>query len=109
MAYSKNPYTLRKIEAHLAPLIVGRTVRWHRPTGEDERWASRWAYKVREGLSIAQRFPDSFPQLAIIAPLVKVEVLSPILVEAYMVAAVPQPMASSLASVRAVSFDDEVL
>lgn len=83
MSYSTNPITLRRIEATLAPLTIGKTLRWDKPAGEDHRWAGRWAYKIREALSIAQLYPEQFERLAAVAPLVRVVVHDARIVEAY--------------------------
>lgn len=51
MGYSKNITTLRSMQDQLQLLAGGQPCRWERPGGD----ADRWAYKIRECLSIAKR------------------------------------------------------
>ena len=82
MAYSKSPFTLKKIEAQLEPLTRGQTCVYRRPESASPNWASLWSYKIREGLSIAKLYPEKFPALTKIASSVEVRVLSSQEVEA---------------------------
>lgn len=82
MGYAKSPATLRRIEALLKDLAEGRPCVWETQDTNDTGWAGRWAYKVREGLSIAARHPDLFPGLAANADRFTVEELSPFKVQA---------------------------
>lgn len=78
MGYSRNPVTLRKIEARLEPLTRGTPCSWTITEGS----ADRWAYRVREALSIALRHPEKFPGLARHARRIRVEVVNDHLVQA---------------------------
>lgn len=51
MGYSKNISTLRQMRDQLQLLAAGQACRWERPGGD----ADRWAYKIREAQSIANR------------------------------------------------------
>jgi hypothetical protein len=70
MGYSKNPKTLSRIEGKLSALAAGQSCSWYIRNGT----ADQWAYKVREALSIAERFPLHFPALAAVASRVRVYV-----------------------------------
>ena len=61
MGYSKNPGTVRKIEAELSEIAAGRSTTWVR---KDEASADKWAYKIHEALWLASRLPHLFPALA---------------------------------------------
>lgn len=89
MAYSRSPYTLRRIEVQLEPLTRGETCIYTKPEGASANWASQWSYKIREGLSIARALPDRFPSLAKVAANVEVRVLSSQEVEARVNVRVP--------------------
>lgn len=69
MGYSKSPATLRAILDKLQPLAEGRPCAWDTP----DNAATQWAYKVREGLQIALRYPTQFPELAKYAPYFVIE------------------------------------
>lgn len=86
MGYSKNITTLRSMKDQLLLLAQHQPCRWERP-GLD---ADRWAYKIRESLSIAKRTvrknagdtDDWIRMLAIAHDQFQIRVLSPSLVEA---------------------------
>jgi hypothetical protein len=72
MGYSTSPRTLERILDKLAPLAEGKSTRWETAPGQ----AERWAYRVREALSIALLYPDRFPALAKHASHYTVEVVA---------------------------------
>lgn len=86
MGYSKNISTLRTMRPQLALLIELQPCRWERP-GED---ADRWAYKIREALSLAVRVTrqnagnaeDWIIALAAAKEKFEIRVINPRLVEA---------------------------
>lgn len=86
MGYSKNISTLRSMKPQLALLIQLKPCRWERP-GQD---ADRWAYKIRECLSLATRLvrknsgdvDDWITVLAAAHKQFQIRVISPTLVEA---------------------------
>lgn len=78
MGYSKNKISLLKIESALLPLKEYRAAAWDRPDGD----ADRWAYKVRQALYIAARFPSEFPELAEASKRYKIMVVNDNLVQA---------------------------
>lgn len=92
MGYSKNPLTLRKIEDKLEPLSRGLPCAWSVEGGAD-----RWAYLVREGLSIARRNPEKFPGLARYAKFVRVHVVNDSLVQALIDTSERSEMAAMIA------------
>lgn len=84
MSYSTSPLTLNRILREYAPLLQGKACIWHRPLGADpNRWAHRWAYKLREGLTIAKLYPEQFRELAQLADDVKI-VTTAVTVEMYL-------------------------
>lgn len=73
MGYSVSPKTLDKAMHFVEPLKAGHELlayRWHFPDG-----ARELAYKIREALSIAKRFPGEYPELARAADQFRIEVL----------------------------------
>lgn len=86
MGYSKNVSTLRNMQSQLALLIQLKPCRWERP-GKD---ADRWAYKIREALSLAERITrknagdaeDWIVTLASARKMFEIRVISETLVEA---------------------------
>lgn len=60
MGYSKSPSTARAVQPQLRGIEEGRdSIEWKVAPGQ----ASRWAYKIREALRIADRHPTEFPFL----------------------------------------------
>lgn len=86
MGYSKAPATLRAILDQLQPLVEGRPCAWDTPEGQSDKWA----YKVREGLQIALRYPSQFPELARYAPFFVIETVSTTRVQAKMAEFTPE-------------------
>lgn len=72
MGYSTSPFTLDRIAPEFALLIVARACVWKRPKDAKHDWASKLAYKLREGLYLAGVFEDRHPSLSAIADHVKV-------------------------------------
>jgi hypothetical protein len=108
VSYSRNPITLRRIYDSIAPLGAGRNLRWITPDPRDKGWAARWAYKVREGLSIAALYPERFPELAAVAPNVKVEVLGSVVEARLLTLAAPStPVPVAVLTDRLISFEEE--
>lgn len=109
MTYARNPNILRQILPQLQPLLEGRVAVWQRPVEADPRkWAAAWAYKVRQGLSIAERHPQHFGTLAALAPIIRVQVLDKDRVQAGFIAAItPQAVEPVETDSRAREIDFE--
>lgn len=86
MGYSKNISTLRTIKPQLELLIQLKPCRWTRPAQD----ADRWAYKIREALSLASRIhransgntDDWITALVAAKKYFEIRVISPTIVEA---------------------------
>lgn len=91
MGYSKNPDTLNKIRGHLLNLEDGLATEWKVPEDKTD-W---WAYKVREGLSIARLYPTRFPKLAEAAQMFKVVIAGAGIVRAVLAGNTPEPVVSA--------------
>lgn len=62
MGYSNNPALVRRAAETLRPLIERKSVVW-----SNIQHPSRFAYKIRECLSIARAHPAEFPELSQVA------------------------------------------
>lgn len=67
MGYSESPITLDRIAPQFNVLISSHASSWACPPNGGRRWAGQWAYKLREGLHLAQLFPERYPELTRIA------------------------------------------
>jgi hypothetical protein len=80
MAYSINRDVLRARMHLMGELAAGRACRW--TTAEDPVATRRLWYSIREALSIASRYPEEFPALALADKAFTIHIIRPGLVEA---------------------------
>src|SRR5438045_3633207 len=80
MGYSVNPGLVEERKELLKDLAAGQTTKW--VTRKDPQSTRHLAYKIREALSIAARYPQQFPELARAAELFSIHEVEDGIVEA---------------------------
>jgi hypothetical protein len=80
MSYGINPETVEKLRPELTELEAGHPCKWE--VAQDPLITHRKAYRIREALKIASRYPRRFPALAEAAKNFSIHIIRDGLIEA---------------------------